>query len=222
MKIVDPDGRDGEIVVDTDKKTINVNVNIVLYATSRNMSGKKLQYAAQKYKQNIMDKWGAQDNGEQWTTKYNGEDYAVSFNVNISVDNTKAFDGNKKYDGKTNYIEVVDNYRSNVENSNNGTWAMPTGKKNSAAHEFGHLLGLVDRYFSDDEGYTFPNPGWEGNIMSNSKRSVEQRNIDAIFNRNGINLIDKAIKGNRSLGLFGGCTRKHTYNFYLNKSNREK
>ena len=102
---------------------------------------------------------------------------------------------------------------------------MPTDKKNSAAHEFGHILGLIDRYsdYHDEKDViSVPHSGWEGNIMSNSKRSVEQRNIDAIFNRNGINLIDKAIKGNRSLGLFGGCTRKHTYNFYLNKSNREK
>ena len=222
LKIVDPDGRDGEIVVDTDKKTINVNVNIVLYATSRNMSGKKLQYAAQKYKQNIMDKWGAQDNGEQWTTKYNGEEYAVSFNVNISVDNTKAYDGNKTYDGMTNYIEVVDNIRSNVKNGNNGIWAMPTDSKNSAAHEFGHLLGLKDRYSDAKGNISVPNLGWEGNIMSNSRQPVEQRNIDAIFNRNGSNLIDKALNGNKSLGLFGGCTRKHIYKFNLNKSNREK
>ncbi|MCR4812939.1 MAG: hypothetical protein K5867_10160 [Bacteroidales bacterium] len=185
------------------------------------MSGTKLQNAAQKYKQNIMDKWGTQGKGKPWKTKYNGDDYTVSFNVNISVDNTKAFDGNKKYDGKTIYIEVVDIIRSNVENSNNGIWAMPTDKKNSAAHEFGHILGLIDRY-SDEEKISVPHSGWEGNIMSNSKQPVEQRNIDAIFNRNGINLIDKAIKGNRSLGLFGGCTRKHTYIFYLNKSNREK
>ena len=221
LKIVDPDGRDGEIVVDTDKKTINVNVNIVLYAKAQNMSGRKLQYAAQKYKQNIMSRWGAQKSGEPWTTQYNGDEYTVSFNVNISVDNTKA-NKDREYDGKTNYIEVVDNIRSNVKNSNNGVWSMPSDSKNSAAHEFGHILGLADRYTTDDDGFSHPDPGWEGNIMSNSKQPVDQRNIDALFNRNGYNLIDRSVQGDQSVGLFGGCTRRHIYVYNLNKANREK
>ena len=47
-----------------------------------------------------------------------------------------------------------------------------------APHEFGHLLGLADRYTD----FIGPNPGWQGNIMAEGamRGTVEQKNIDTI------------------------------------------
>lgn len=49
------------------------------------------------------------------------------------------------------------------------------------AHEYGHLIGLKDRYRDRVEGgctVSVPEPGWEGNIMAQRGGRVEQRNID--------------------------------------------
>jgi hypothetical protein len=46
----------------------------------------------------------------------------------------------------------------------------------SAPHEFGHLLGLDDKY-TDDKG---SDSGWENNIMGSQNGKVEQRNIDGV------------------------------------------
>lgn len=57
-----------------------------------------------------------------------------------------------------------------------------------APHEFGHLLGLKDRYKGVFESFFSgdgPEPGWAGNIMGEpaGAGAVDQRNIDPILNR---------------------------------------
>ena len=222
VKMIEPDGRDAEVVIDTDKKNININARIVLYAASRNISGKDVSRAQAMYKNIIMNSWGNDKNGKAWTVQHNGETYNVKFNVDVTVDNEAYYKNKRNYDGKTNYIGVGEIKRSEVQNSNSGTWDIPTDSRNSAAHEFGHILGLKDRYTDSPDGFSVPNPGWEGNIMANSAKSVEQRNIDAIFIRNGRNLLKENVneKGN-SIGLFGGCSRTHVYRFSLTRENRE-
>ena len=222
VKLIDPDGKDAEVVVDTDNRTININARIVLYAASKDISGKDVSYAQKKYKNMIVDSWGKDNEGKAWTVQYKGEAYTVNFNVDVTVDNQAYYESHRKYDGKTNYIGVGRISRSNVQNSNRGIWNIPSDSKNSAAHEFGHILGLKDRYTDPTEGYSIPNHGWESNIMANSAKSVEQRNIDAIFIRNGRNLLKENIdnRGN-SIGLFGSCSRPHVYKFNLTSNNRE-
>jgi RHS repeat-associated protein len=48
------------------------------------------------------------------------------------------------------------------------------------AHEFGHLLGLEDRY---NEATGVPYKGWENNIMARRWKPVDQRNIDEFCQR---------------------------------------
>ena len=65
----------------------------------------------------------------------------------------------------------------------NGKW-IADGKV--AAHEFGHIAGLQDRYVDEDENgqkQSIPYQGWETNIMGAKKGEVEQRNIDDILKR---------------------------------------
>lgn len=222
VRMIDPDGKDAEVVVNTDKKIININARIILYAASKNISGKDVTRAQAMYKNKIMDSWGKDNEGKAWTIQYNGETYTVNFNVDVTVDNQAYYESKRKYDGKTNYIGVGRINRSKVDNSNSGIWNIPSDSKNSAAHEFGHLLGLKDRYTDPIGGYSIPNPGWESNIMANSAKSVEQRNIDAIFIRDGRNLLKENMdnRGN-TIGLFGSCSRPHVYRFNLTSNNRE-
>ena len=58
--------------------------------------------------------------------------------------------------------------------------------------------------------------------MANSAKPVEQRNIDAIFIRNGRNLLQESINNNgNSIGLFRSCSRTHVYRFSLTSENKE-
>ena len=66
---------------------------------------------------------------------------------------------------------------------------------NPAPHEIGHILGLDDRY-SDKNGRSVPDKGWENNIMGNSKSGkVEQRNIDGIL-KDAMKAYDKWVQKN--------------------------
>lgn len=59
--------------------------------------------------------------------------------------------------------------------ANSGFWYNDTDHRLGAAHEAGHLMGLIDRY-NRETGER--HSGWEGNIMSNVVDGrVEERNI---------------------------------------------
>jgi hypothetical protein len=169
-----------------------------LYSKQRGVGKDVLDKAAKDYKQNIMDNWSKDANGNAWTVEHNGESYTINFDVNVSVNTQAASEENRDYNGMNNYVEIVGNssYRSNVKgNMHDGVWAKTTSSDNAGAHEFGHMLGLKDRYTDTDQG-SVPHKGWEGNIMGTSGGRLEQRNIDGIYhsvrqqsnNTNGIKI----------------------------------
>lgn len=143
----------------------------------------------------IMTKWGAQSNGSGWTytDAGTGTTYDVKFDVTVQL-----YEGKEKNDpfiipeswnpnNRENFVEVgatlKDVDRSYVQGGDEGQWrgtgrgGKPLAADDPAPHEFGHLLGLDDRY-TDKKG---PNKGWEKNIMGDSQSgNVEQRNIDGI------------------------------------------
>jgi hypothetical protein len=186
VKYIDPTGKDGVVVVDEENKSITVKVNIILYSKQRGVGKNVLDKAAKDYKQNIMDNWSKDANGNAWTTEHNGETYTINFDVNVSVNTQAANEKNRDYNGMNNYVEIVGNssYRSNVKgNMHDGVWAQTTSSDNAGAHEFGHMLGLKDRYIDvikNGTSVSVPHKGWEGNIMRTSEGRVEQRNIDGI------------------------------------------
>jgi RHS repeat-associated protein len=213
LKYVDPDGRDGIIIINDIDKSITIKANIILYSTQEGIGRDALDKAAQKYEQNIKDNWSKDSDGNAWTYDNDGKTYTVNFDVNVSVDVQSANEKNRDYNGENNYIEVVSGndrtFTSKVSGTNNGKWASET---ESAAHEFGHIIGLRDRYKNvtneDGKKRSVPDSGYENNIMGRYGKPVEQKNINAIIEKpyNNTSLFRKIFK---------------TGIQYINKNNRE-
>lgn len=191
--LADPKGDDGIITIKGN--TITISARIYVYGNAAT------QAAADRVQKQIMDVWNAKD----WTyTDENGKVYNVKFEAKVHL-----YYGKEKMDpfiipgawdptSRNNYIGLTwdEDHRSYVRGGDEGLWNYRDIKKrNTAAHEFGHLIGFDDRYSDNDEGYSEPHEGWETNIMANSTTGVvEQRNIDAIvkptvdnFNQNKAN-----------------------------------
>ena len=184
LKYIDPDGKDG--VISITGNTIKVSVNTQVYG-----SGASNQTIS-TMKSNIMKEWGARSNGSNWThTDSNGKVYDVVFDVNISQydknDPSKEpglFSGRNNPFNRDNFIELDNNAkRSFVSGGDEGIWrakgrnGMSLAQDDSAPHEFGHLLGLDDRYTAAG-----PYAGWAGDIMAEPamQGAVSQKNIDGI------------------------------------------
>ena len=176
IRYTDPDGRTATYSVDNENKTININVDIIIYGKDAT------NQIAQEYKKGIEDAWGGNH-----TANINGERYSVNFNVNVTVGKSPGLLKRlwNSFFGTKNFIKAdASNTRSYVQSGFMGEWRIQGrgGKTlaadNPAAHEFGHLIGFKDRY--TDTGGTMP--GWAGNIMGEPAMFgvVEQRNIDAI------------------------------------------
>ena len=201
VKLVDPDGKDCKIAVNSKKKTITVSVNIILFG--KQLSSDQLNKVAAQYQKDIMKMWSKDEKGNDW--EYKG--YKIIFDVNVSVDQKAAYNNDRRRDyksGDNNYIQVCKDgtINSHTDRSmNTGQWEEPNDH-DAAPHEFGHLLGLKDRYSTYTKsrngrtvsGY-IPFTGWEGNIMAEHENGrVEQRNIDAIFNGRSIQELKGWIK----------------------------
>ena len=168
----DHDGRDAKVAIDHNSRTVTVTANIFILP-KRGVGTDVAQYM----QSSIVNAW---DKGWTYTTE-DGTQYAVEFNVNVRI---KGLKETIDFNGINNYITVVDEeITSKTTNAKTGIWAKGTPDNNSAAHEFGHILGLDDKYNRDSNEHE-PLPGWETNIMAGSRdenekpRQVEQRNID--------------------------------------------
>jgi hypothetical protein len=188
LKYVDPDGRDGKIIINDINNTITIKANIILYSNQIGVGKDILNEAANNYKQNITDNWSKDENGNAWTYQQDGKTYTVNFDINVSVDIQAAYEKNRDYNGENNYIEVVKGddrtFTSKVSDTNQGKWSSET---NAAAHEFGHVVGLQDRYTNtigeDGKKRSIPNLGYENNIMGKYGKPAEQKNINAIVGK---------------------------------------
>ena len=150
---IDPDGKDVLIVVSGN--TITIKSNIILTGS------KATSELANIYKRDIMDTWGM-------VTSYthNGTKYDIKWDVNVRV----ALPGEKEnFNGVNNYMKVVDEpgFRSHVDYANRGEIRLvETELFSSMAHEFGHILGLDEKYIDTPEGSKPISEYWVGNIMA--------------------------------------------------------
>ena len=177
---VDPDGRDGIIVIKDGQ--ININANVYAYGAGAN------KQVITQMQSDVNSRWGGNFIAQ---TSDGKQKFNVKINVNISL-----YEGKEKNDpsiieeswnpnNRDNFVEIGSaDKRSYVTGGDEGEWrsqgrnGLTLAQDDPAPHEMGHLLGLDDRY-TDKNG---PNKGWEINIMGSSQKGkVEQRNIDGIL-----------------------------------------
>jgi hypothetical protein len=140
IAMFDPDGRDG--IRNAANASIAANM-IYIYnpATTTLANATAAAIAAQT---NIQTVWSAQTFNNRPVTVNLGAPQVMTLAqydaavVNGTINPT---------DGQTNVITLTNTGRS-VSGQNTGTWSISdlTGGGNTAAHEFGHLVGLDDRY----------------------------------------------------------------------------
>jgi len=172
---IDPDGRDGTVTIKGDKAI--VKANIILYAKNGNVDAKTVK----KFQNQIQSAWSKDENGNSRKYTQDGKTYNVSLDVKVSAGNSNLADEkNRNYNGENNYINVVDGndltVRSFVNSDmHSGEWSKGT---NEVYHEFGHLLGLHDRYH-DVGNKSVPDALiYKGNVMGAYGGKVDQININ--------------------------------------------
>ncbi|MEE0997835.1 MAG: RHS repeat-associated core domain-containing protein [Paludibacteraceae bacterium] len=186
VMLVDPDGRDAEISINDEEGCITIKANIILDGSHAS------EELANKYQKDIEDTWGSMTDYE-----YEGKNYKLKWDVKVRVKNKGE---TTDYNGINNYITPFigknkKNGRPNsyVSGTNKGEWR--ADGTSPASHEFGHILGLRDRYVTKSQEKYLNNKygvqntyglkfiGWEGNIMSEpaGRGSVEQKNLNVLF-----------------------------------------
>ena len=177
---IDPSGKDAEVIVDMDKGTIDVIAKIYIYGPD----------ASSTVAGNIETEIGGNWNSllGHFYTDSEGNVYRVTFKVTVEVYNpSDPTDGPDIISDRhnpwstNNYIEIDNSVkRSYVRLGDEGKWTSTI--YGVATHEFGHLIGLKDRYTDNSSGVgSTPHTGWKTNIMGTLSGSVQQKNIDGIF-----------------------------------------
>ena len=177
VKYVNPSGCDGVVCING--SNVLINSNIFLYGQGATLS------VVKQMQQDINTIWGG-----KYSVKYKNNTYDVSIVATVSLYGNKEqnipFVILDKFNpfSRNNYIEVSNRVkRSFVKRGDEGKWrsegrhGISLSEDDSAPHEFGHLLGLDDHY-SDVNGKSIPEEGWESNIMGNSvSGKVDERII---------------------------------------------
>ena len=190
--LIDYTGKDGLVAIKNGQ--ICISANIYLYGDGATKQVKDI------FQKGVDEKWSQ----KPFAIDYNNKHFLVSVEGKFLL-----YGGKEKSNpiiipeswnplNRDNFIKVSDNeQRSEVVGGDEGQWRSKgrNGKTltedNPAAHEFGHILGLIDRY---NKQTNMPNPGWENNIMGNSKSGeVENRNILEIL-RDALNEYENWIK----------------------------
>ena len=167
LKYNDPTGKDAKVTINGKNNTITVKSDIYLKGDGATNT------VAERMQKNINETW---NKGWTYYDADTDKTYNVKFDVKVAVTKCPVCHA---LGGDNNIIDVGSTDRSWVlrDKANQGAWR--SNEPDPAPHEFGHLLGLDDKY-SDTSGTYF---GWEGNIMAESamQGSVEQRNIDTML-----------------------------------------
>jgi hypothetical protein len=164
----DPDGRDAVITIDDARRRIDINATIVFFG--RNAS----QTAAEGFQKDILSRW---HNNSVYPIS--GSNYTVNFNVPVVYSNISSAPWIwLGFGNATNYMELdYDLGRSYVQFAAVGRYYRDVNSDPGlGAHEFGHLLGLPDRYIEQNAflqffryylaGNSADPTGYEANLMT--------------------------------------------------------
>jgi RHS repeat-associated protein len=179
---IDPDGKDAIITINAKDKTITISTTIYLKGKGATNEVSATMQA------DIMQDWNI---GAKYTDK-DGNEFAVKFDVNVKVKER----GDRLKSGD-NIVRVKNNVSRSYSGGNKGTWRGKGTDGNDlrkdsdpAPHEFGHFIGLKDRY---DRKTSDAHVGWIGNVMAMpaGQGKVDTRNIFAVLDNE---LGDKTLK----------------------------
>ena len=203
VKLIDPDGKDGRVIINTNGGQKTITIQTTIYLTSESYSKKRLKNCARFYTD-----WAKR---ELKPMTING--VTVQFDVTYSVfdestqlkpgDNIMSLNPNEsersgtpcdsEYDKITGTLmrQTAGSY-SNINKNDHGP-----GKHKGVLHETCHLLGLSDRYY----GYNTPFEGFEKDLMgwdpvySTGLDETHYQNYIDYFGNQGIGevLLDKKI-----------------------------
>ncbi|CAM2007562.1 hypothetical protein [Acanthopleuribacter pedis] len=177
LMAIDPDGKNAKVVIDEKQKTITVSAKIVVWGESADDKTAKMM------EKNINDAW----KGHTYEDKANKKIYNVVFAVTVTYQKNRPADYEKqaKNDSELNFIELPKGHKRSFVYKNPGYTGQWRGNDqitaswgDPAPHEFGHLIGLKDRYTNGK-----PDAKWKGNIMAEPamKGTVEKRNIHTVL-----------------------------------------
>lgn len=217
LRFIDPDGRSGEPIFDEKKKTVTINSTFIAYG------GEAKNYAA-KFASNVAKKWNAAGG----TVKVDGKEYKANFKVSVLIVSEAAAKelASTNKDPKINFVRIeASDQSSNVgkKDTDGGsnsfyinTKQLDETNSTTAAHEYGHSLGLnghtsegnflegqpdimstkntlVEEIYSTNPPIPASN-GKEGYRLDTQYRNVLQSNLDGInINRTSVGKVDNII-----------------------------
>ena len=193
IKFVDPTGKNA--VISVEGNIITIQVNIYIQGASAEL--------LKAYYENIMQNWGAVTS---YTDLLTGNEYTLNWQV--SVKDKKDLKDDDRYNPANNfYITISGN--SSVTNTSNGFIRSDFSKRpNPMAHEFGHNLGLRDRY---ENSKYYEAPGSQGDIM------YEEAGKGKVSAQTMLPVVQPALFNHNIGKLFG----KRKTVFHINKTYRE-
>ena len=224
VRYVDPNGQD--VLITVGGRIITITAELILYGDGATEEIRDI------YQKKINEVWGQ-------VTKYRhnanlgglATEYDVEWDVNVRL---KGLEENIVYNGYNNDVEVImdpaklKNNTSTVEDSRRaffrgyGTDGYDLQSDNPAAHEFGHMLGLRDRYLRKG-GKSIPDKGFENDVMGVSVRTPDVSVSDVHV----MELFGKAVERFESIQSAANVLSKgfHLRPFklrhYINRKNRQ-
>ena len=211
IRYSDPTGKDAMFTVEGNNITVTANIFI-----HGDLATKEL---AQQYQDDIYAKWGSVKEYEHDGTTYN-----VIWDVRVKV-----MDKNdtKVRNGINNYMKVTEDEKSKVGDSWSGFIRSKDIKDNNPmSHEFGHMLGISDKYGKEKgtENYRKPiSPEWIGDVMAEpAKRSVHisKGTLNILF-KNVLDIHTGTANFNNNIRTLHLFPKVHTTIELRNNVNRE-